>query len=134
MRPTLGSLTSGFGARWGTIHSGINIGSNSSVDPIVASADGIVSRSYKSTSYGETVFIKHNIDGQVYTTVYAHMVSSSRRLFEGEEVAKGQVIGIKGTTGKSFGVHLHFEIHQGEWYYNKTNAVDPIGYGLLKWE
>lgn len=132
MVPSLGPLTSPYGPRWGKMHLGIDIGSNSKVDPIVASADGVVTRSAYSSSYGEVVYIKHNIDGQIYTSVYAHMVSGGRRVSVGQTVSKGQIIGIKGTTGDSTGVHLHFELHTGE--FSKNNAVDPIGTGLLKWE
>jgi murein DD-endopeptidase MepM/ murein hydrolase activator NlpD len=132
MIPSLGPLTSPYGPRWGKMHLGIDIGSNSKVDPVVASADGVVTRSAYSSSYGEVVYIKHNINGQMYTSVYAHMVSGSRRVVTGQNVSKGHVIGIKGTTGDSTGVHLHFEIHTGE--FSKNNAVDPIGTGLLKWE
>ncbi|MFD2216586.1 M23 family metallopeptidase [Metabacillus endolithicus] len=132
MRPSLGPITSPFGPRWGKLHAGIDIGSNASTDPIVASADGVVVRSYTSSSYGECIMIKHNIEGETYTTVYAHMVTGSRRVQMGQTVQKGQVIGIKGTTGSSTGVHLHFEIRKGDWSTNQSNAIDPIGSGLLQ--
>ncbi|WP_143118238.1 M23 family metallopeptidase, partial [Shouchella clausii] len=65
--------------------------------PIVASASGTVIRSHYSSSYGNVVYISHNINGQVYTTLYAHM--ESRLVSAGQSVSKGQQIGTLGTTG-----------------------------------
>lgn len=124
MRPAEGTFTSGFGIRSLGDHKGIDIANSESV-PIVAAADGVVSRSYYSDSYGNAVFISHSINGQVYTTVYAHM---SERVVQGGSVSKGQVIGYMGNTGRSYGQHLHFEIHKGPWTLGKENAVDPAQY------
>ncbi|WAA11396.1 murein hydrolase activator EnvC family protein [Fervidibacillus albus] len=129
IRPAAGPVTSEFGPRWGTTHYGIDIGGTTSGvagDPIYAVAAGVVSKSYYSTSYGNVVFITHYIDGQVYTTVYAHLLS--RGVSEGQIVNQGDVIGKMGTTGYSTGVHLHFEFHVGEWNYAKSNAVNPRNY------
>lgn len=124
-RPAIGPITSGYGHRWGSTHQGVDIGKVAEVVPIVAAADGTVTRSYLSTSYGETIIIQHIIDGQIWETLYAHMVSGSRRVHVGEQVGKGQIIGLMGNTGRSTGPHLHFEIHKGNWNLNKSNAVDP---------
>ena len=127
MRPAVGPVTSEFGSRWGTTHYGIDIGSGGQLGkPIVASAEGTVISSYLSPSYGNVVFISHNIRGRVYTTVYAHM--QSRGVSEGQRVSKGQYIGTMGSTGYSTGVHLHFEIHEGLWNNSKSNAVNPRKY------
>jgi murein DD-endopeptidase MepM/ murein hydrolase activator NlpD len=96
--------------------------------PIHAAADGTVSRSYLSTSYGECIFILHSIDGQVWETVYAHMRTGSRKFCEGDKVKQGQALGLMGSTGESTGQHLHFELHKGRWNVKKTNAVDPLKY------
>lgn len=130
MRPATGTITSGYGQRWGRQHSGIDIGSGGrSGVPIVAAADGVVRKSYTSTSYGETIMIAHNINGTMWESVYAHMVTGSRRHRAGESVKKGDVIGIMGTTGNSTGVHLHFELNKnGLWNANRTNVVNPIHY------
>ncbi|UTC25178.1 peptidase [Cytobacillus phage Bfsp1] len=95
---------------------------------IKASAGGTVSQSYYSDSYGEVVMILHNIDGQEYETVYAHMRSGTRTVSQGDTVTQGQVLGIMGDTGDSDGQHLHFELHVGRWNSSKSNAVDPIPY------
>ncbi|MCQ5364503.1 peptidoglycan DD-metalloendopeptidase family protein [Anoxybacillus salavatliensis] len=126
MRPANGPITSTFGPRWGEFHYGIDIGKRGASVPVVAAADGYVYRSYYSSSYGNVIFIMHYIDGQVYTTVYAHL--ESRLVGEGQNVSKGQMIGYMGNTGRSFGAHLHFELHRGPWNASKSNAVDPLKY------
>ncbi|MBE2912629.1 PcsB-like coiled-coil domain-containing protein [Anoxybacillus flavithermus] len=126
MRPANGPITSTFGPRWGEFHYGVDIGKRGASVPVVAAADGYVYRSYYSPSYGNVIFIMHYIDGQVYTTVYAHL--ESRLVGEGQNVSKGQMIGYMGNTGRSFGAHLHFELHRGPWNASKSNAVNPMQY------
>ena len=124
-RPAAGVVTSQMGPRWNKQHAGIDIAASGTVS-IVAAADGVVSRSYYSDSYGNVVFISHSIGGQLYTTVYAHM--KSRQASAGQVVSKGQQIGIMGNTGHSYGQHLHFEVHKGPWNVSKSNAVNPLNY------
>lgn len=128
MRPATGRVTSEYGQRWGTLHSGIDIGKNGRTGdvPIVASAAGTVIRANYSGSYGNVVMISHYIDGKVMTTVYAHqerLIVSS-----GDQVEKGQIIGYMGNTGQSTGPHLHFEIHEGTWNGSRSNSVNPRNY------
>ncbi|MBM7694627.1 peptidoglycan hydrolase CwlO-like protein [Peribacillus deserti] len=123
-RPAAGILSSNYGLRGSENHKGVDIASGGYV-PIMAAADGIVSRAYASSSYGNVVFVSHSINGQVYTTVYAHMQSFA--VSTGQVVAKGQQIGVMGNTGQSSGQHLHFELHKGPWNAAKSNAVNPIG-------
>lgn len=122
MWPAKGAFTSGYGARWGRLHAGVDLANSADNVPIVASADGTVIRSYYSSSYGNVVFISHNINGKIYTTLYAHM--NSRLVSSGETVSKGQQIGYMGNTGRSTGKHLHFEIHDGAW----KNPINPMNY------
>lgn len=126
-KPASGRLSSGFGYRGfngGGFHYGVDIAQSGTV-PIVAAADGVVIRSYYSSSYGNCVMISHSINGQTYTTVYAHM--SSRSVSDGAVVSKGQLIGYMGNTGDSYGQHLHFELHRGPWNVAKSNAINPVG-------
>ncbi|MGG3467890.1 peptidoglycan DD-metalloendopeptidase family protein [Neobacillus pocheonensis] len=123
-QPAVGRFTSGFGGRGSEFHYGVDVANHTSV-PIVAAADGVVIRSYYSSSYGNCIFISHSINGQVYTTVYAHM--SSRIVGNGAVVKKGQQIGVMGNTGASEGQHLHFELHRGPWTQDKRNAINPVG-------
>ena len=124
-RPSAGRVTSQIGSRWNKFHAGIDIAQSGTV-PVVAAADGVVIRSYLSSSYGNCVMVSHSIGGQTYTTVYAHL--NSRNVGTGQVVAKGQQIGIMGNTGHSYGQHLHFELHKGAWNVSKTNAVNPLNY------
>ncbi|MBO0959070.1 peptidoglycan DD-metalloendopeptidase family protein [Neobacillus sp. MM2021_6] len=121
-RPTSGVITSGFGGRDGAFHYGVDIAKAGTV-PIVAAADGVVYVSHYSNSYGNVIYILHNINGKTYTTVYAHM--QTRLVGEGTTVSKGQQIGIMGNTGDSHGQHLHFELYQGRWAYH--SAISPMG-------
>lgn len=126
-RPAAGSITSGFGYRGfngGGFHYGVDIAKSGTV-PVVAAADGVVIRSYLSSSYGNCIMIAHSVGGQTYTTVYAHL--NSRSVEDGAVVSKGQQIGYMGNTGDSYGQHLHFELHRGAWNAGKTNAINPVG-------
>lgn len=124
--PAPGSITSGFGPRWGTFHYGIDIAKRGSNVPIWAAASGTVSQAYYSSSYGNVIFVTHSIDGKTYTTVYAHL--TSMQVSAGQRVSQGQQIGTMGNTGMSQGQHLHFELHTGPWNGSKSNAVNPIPY------
>jgi murein DD-endopeptidase MepM/ murein hydrolase activator NlpD len=125
IKPAAGYYSSGFGMRDGHMHPGLDIAATGNV-PVVAAADGVVIRSYLSSSYGNVVFISHRINGKTYTTVYAHM--QNRLVSEGQTVKQGQQLGLMGSTGESTGQHLHFELHVGEWNMAKSNAVDPRPY------
>ncbi|GLO68312.1 MULTISPECIES: peptidoglycan DD-metalloendopeptidase family protein [Oceanobacillus] len=122
-RPTAGVVTSRYGNRNGGFHYGIDLGGTEGVSPIVAAANGTVSRAYYSDSYGHVVFIKHNINGKAYETIYAHLYGYF--VSEGQKVNKGEQIGLLGNTGRSTGPHLHFEIHSGSWTIGKENAINP---------
>lgn len=124
--PASGTLTSGYGSRSGGFHNGMDIAKRGPGIPIVATADGVVIRSYYSSSYGNVVFISHSINGQVFTSVYAHM--SNRIVESGAVVKKGERIGTMGNTGQSFGQHVHFELHKGPWNFSKSNGVNPMSY------
>ncbi|SCB68907.1 SH3 domain-containing protein [Bacillus mycoides] len=123
--PTKGIVSSTFDVRWGEMHYGVDFTAPGEV-PILAATSGKVIKSYYSNSYGNVVFIAHTIDGKLYTTIYAHL--KDRTVQAGDRVETGQIIGHMGNTGHSTGQHLHFELHNGEWNFEKTNAVNPIPY------
>ncbi|KXG10678.1 Murein DD-endopeptidase MepM [Anoxybacillus sp. P3H1B] len=124
LMPTSGTITQGFKAGE---HFGIDIANSAANVKVNAAANGVVSRSYYSSNgYGNVVFIQHNINGQTWETVYAHL--SSRAVSVGATVSKGQFIGYMGNTGNSTGQHLHFEVHKGLWNDSKSNAVNPLEY------
>ncbi|MCY4359938.1 MAG: M23 family metallopeptidase [Cyanobacteria bacterium MAG APA_bin_95] len=101
-----GLITSGYGWRWGRMHSGIDISDHVGT-PVLAAADGHVRRaSWHHNGYGYLVELTHP-DGSL--TRYAH---NSRILVKpGQTVYRGQVISEIGCTGSCTGPHLHFEIH-----------------------
>lgn len=92
--------------------------------PVYSSASGKVTRVGKLGTYGNVVMILHSIDGKIYETNYAHL--DSYKVKVGQEVKQGEQIGIMGNTGGSFGVHLHFEIHNGRWATGQPLAIDPM--------
>lgn len=112
----------GFGNEW---HQGVDLASTGKV-AIYASASGVISRAQVLSSYGKVVMIKHIVNGKTYETNYAHLDSYCVRV--GQSVEQGQQIGIMGNTGRAFGIHLHFEIHQGVWAKGQPNAIDPMKY------
>ena len=85
--------------------------------PIVAAGSGKVIYAKRAGSYGNLVKIRH-ADG--YETRYAHMKSFRRGIRYGKYVKKGQTIGYVGTTGRSTGPHLHFELRK------KGRAINPL--------
>jgi murein DD-endopeptidase MepM/ murein hydrolase activator NlpD len=117
--PTQGDLSDAFGTRDGK-HYGIDIAAGEGT-PVSAVHNGKVIKSYYSSTYGNVIFIRGE-DG--YETIYAHL--NNRLVNEGESVNRGKIIGSVGNTGRSYGAHLHFEVHKGEWNIEKTNAIDPL--------
>lgn len=116
------SLTSSFGMRWHPVlggrhmHKGVDLASPIGT-PVHASADGVVGRADWFSSYGLYVALEH---GGSIETRYGHM--SRLAVAAGQQVHKGDVIGYVGTTGRSTGPHLHYEVRvNGE-------AVNPIPY------
>jgi len=75
--------------------------------PIMASGDGVVKKSGWCGGGGNCVVIKHN---STYQTVYAHMSKFAKGIRKGVRVKQGQIIGFVGSTGKSTGPHLHYEV------------------------
>lgn len=124
--PTKGELTSGYGPRWGRLHAGIDIADESAETEVVAAASGTVIRSYYSATYGNCVLVTHKIGDRTFTTLYAHLEKST--VTTGQSIKKGELLGYMGNTGDSRGKHLHFEIHEGQWNYEKSNSVDPLIY------
>jgi murein DD-endopeptidase MepM/ murein hydrolase activator NlpD len=114
--PVSGPVTSPFGYRWGRLHAGIDIGVGYGT-PIHAAASGTVVLAGWTGGYGNYTCIDH---GGGLATCYAHQ--SSYAVSAGAHVSQGQVIGYVGSTGHSFGAHLHFEVR-----INGT-PVDPLGY------
>lgn len=101
--PVAGTLTSGFGFRWGRMHEGIDIAAPTG-RPIGAAAAGTVIVAGWSGGYGNLVVVSH---GSI-STAYGHM--SRIAVSNGQQVGRGTVLGAVGSTGRSTGPHLHFEV------------------------
>ena len=121
---TCSSVSSGFGYRWGTLHDAIDIAGCGYGSNIFAAQDGTVVQSGYKYDNGEFVTINHH---NGYYTMYAHMVSGSRRVRVGDYVVKGQVIGSMGRTGAATGVHLHFAIWRG-YPYRGGSPLNPLAF------
>lgn len=104
--PAKGVFTSGYGWRWGRMHRGIDIANNVGT-PIVAAKDGLVVFSGWSSGYGYLVELAH---GDGTATRYAH--NSRLIVRQGQMVPQGTTISLMGSTGRSTGPHLHFEIRK----------------------
>lgn len=122
--PVRGRISSSFGRRndpfnrgEGAFHSGIDI-SAASGRPIVATADGRVVKAGWAGALGQRVEISHGRNG--LATVYGHMVEVYARA--GQVVRRGEVIGRTGSTGRSTGKHVHYEVHY------KGTRVNPYKY------
>lgn len=118
INPTSGRLTSRFGPRWGRMHMGIDVAGPVGT-PIHAADGGVVIKAGPAGSYGNLVIIDHQ---NGYTTRYAH--NSSINVQVGQTVAQGELICKMGSTGRSTGPHLHFEVRQQGQALNPLNFVN----------
>jgi murein DD-endopeptidase MepM/ murein hydrolase activator NlpD len=103
--PVVGTLTSYYGPRWGSTHTGIDIGAPSGT-PVLAADDGMVVFAGWSGNYGYLVKVDHG-EGRTVTW-YGHL--SKFNVAVGDTVSKGEVIAYVGNTGFSTGPHLHYEV------------------------
>jgi len=112
--PAYGRITDTFGWRRDPFtgrrgfHAGIDI-ANDIGTPVYATADGIISETNRKSDYGNFILINH---GNSLRTRYAHLYKILVK--EGERVEKGQIIGLMGSTGRSTGSHLHYEVIKGK--------------------
>lgn len=113
--PVRGVLTSGFGSRWGKLHAGIDIGVPTGT-AVKAARAGTVTLAGWYGNYGYAVIIDH---GGGATTLYGH--NSQLLAKVGDKVEVGDVIARSGSTGKSTGPHVHFEVRLN------GKAVNPLG-------
>lgn len=117
VRPVSGTITSRFGNRGRSTHTGLDIATSRGT-PIKAAATGTVTYSGYKGSYGNLVIITHSDGTQTY---YAHCNTLS--VTAGQRVSQGQVIATVGSTGNSTGPHLHLEIRVNGVAQNPQNYV-----------
>lgn len=102
--PCPGHITSPFGPRKGRMHYGVDLKLNTG-DPVYSAFDGMVRISKYNRSFGHVVVVRHQ---NGLETLYAHL--SKRLVKPGDEVHAGDLLGLGGNTGRSYGSHLHFEV------------------------
>ena len=122
--PVRGILTDGFGGRSDPFtgepgqHGGIDV-SSAVGQPVRAPADGIVVKAEWENGYGNVVYLSH---GYGYSTRYGHLSGFATR--PGARVKRGDVVGYVGSTGRSTGPHLHYEVRVN------NKPVNPLEYIL----
>ncbi len=123
-------MSSGFGMRrhpvlgYSKMHKGTDFAAPTGT-PIYAAGDGVVSKAGRFSSYGNYVRIRHRND---LDTAYGHM--SKIAVKAGARVKQGQIIGYVGTTGRSTGPHLHYEVLVANKQVNPRGVNLPIGQAL----
>lgn len=119
-------LSSRFGNRkhpilgYTRLHAGVDFAAPTGT-PIYAAGDGTVEIAKVNGGYGKYIRIRHN---GTYSTAYAHLNGYARGVSSGKRVRQGQVIGYVGSTGRSTGAHLHYEIHRD------GKQINPLGLKL----
>ena len=122
-------LSSGYGMRkhpvlgYNKMHKGSDFAAPVGT-PIYAAGDGVIEKMERYNSYGNYVRIRHN---STLKTAYAHMHKFAPKLGAGKRVEQGQIIGYVGTTGRSTGPHLHYEVLVQNEQVNPNRVDLPIG-------
>lgn len=123
-------ISSGFGMRrhpvlgYSKMHKGADFAAPTGT-PIYASGDGVITKAGRFGAYGNYVRIRHRSD---LDTAYAHM--SKIKVKNGQRVKQGDVIGYVGTTGRSTGPHLHYEVLVSNKQVNPRSVNLPVGQAL----
>ncbi len=129
-------LSSGFGLRkhpikgFSAIHKGVDFAAPSGT-PIFAAGDGVLEKVGWINGYGKYILIRHN---STYKTAYAHLKAWARGIRRGVRVSQGQTIGYVGSTGRSTGPHLHYEILINGKQVNPLGVKMPSGKPIPKVE
>ncbi|HYC01956.1 MAG TPA: peptidoglycan DD-metalloendopeptidase family protein [Azospirillaceae bacterium] len=122
-------LTSGFGMRrhpvlgYSKMHKGVDFAAPTGT-PVYAAGAGTIVEIGQKGAYGNYVRIRHNNE---ISTAYAHLSRFGKTARPGARVAQGDIIGYVGTTGRSTGPHLHYEILQGNKQVNPQSVKMPTG-------
>ena len=127
-------LSSGYGMRkhpilgYNKLHQGTDFAARRGT-PIMASGSGTVERASWFGAYGKYIRIRHN---STYKTAYAHLSKFGRNIKAGRKVRQGQIIGYVGSTGRSTGPHLHYEVLVNNKRINSQRLKLPSGKKLSK--
>lgn len=112
-------LTSCYGARWGTMHLGIDLAAPYGNKIMSVGVGTVISAGWNYAGYGISVVVDH---GNGYLTHYAH--ASKALVAVGAKVKAGTPLALEGSTGDSTGPHLHFEVHRGALW----NQIEPAAW------
>ena len=122
-------LSSGFGARkhpilgYTKMHKGVDFAARTGT-PIMAAGDGVVEMAGRNGGYGNYIRLRHN---NSIKTAYAHMSKFAKGMGKGKRVKQGDIIGYVGTTGRSTGPHLHYEVLVDNRQRNPMGVELPVG-------
>jgi len=121
-------------------HNGTDIWAKAEPCWIEAPFDGkVINIGNNPNGFGNSVTLRHDIDGKPYVTLYAHMANGSIKVKVGQKVTAGTPLGKMGSTGTSTGKHLHWELQKGKkwvWNTNGKNFIEPVAFfdALIKKE
>jgi murein DD-endopeptidase MepM/ murein hydrolase activator NlpD len=107
-------------------HKGVDYG-GSTGDPVMATADGLVTFIGRKHQYGKVITLQH---GQKYITLYAHLSRFAKNIRSGSKITQGQIIGYVGTTGLSTGPHLHYEFRVNGVHRNPLTVKLPRSFAI----
>ena len=110
------------------MHRGLDFAAPSGT-PIFAAGDGIIEKAGWNGSYGKYIRIRHT---GTYKTAYAHLSGFHKRIKIGKRVLQGKIIGYVGTTGRSTGPHLHYEVIKNNIQVNRIRIKLPAGKNISK--
>ncbi len=122
-------MSSGYGMRrhpvlgYNKMHKGVDFAAQTGT-PIYAAGDGTIERIGRNGGYGNYIRIRHN---NTLKTAYAHMHKFAKGMKNGKRVRQGQVIGYVGSTGRSTGPHLHFEVLKNDRHVNPKSIKSSPG-------
>jgi len=122
-------LSSGYGMRfhpvlgYNKMHKGVDFAAPTGT-PIYAAGDGTIEYAARKGGYGNYIRIRHN---STLKTAYAHMHRFAKGMGKGKRVKQGEVIGYVGTTGRSTGPHLHYEVLENNKQVNPNRVDLPVG-------
>jgi len=122
-------ISSGYGMRkhpilgYSKMHRGVDFAASSGT-PILAAGDGVIARIGRNGAYGNYIQIRHRGD---YATAYAHLSRFAKGLRKGSRIGQGDIIGYVGSTGRSTGPHLHYEVLRAGAQINPRDLKLPSG-------
>ena len=116
MWPTSGAISQ----RYAWYHQAVDIANRSNPDVVASQGGTVVTAGWNGGGYGNYVVIDH---GNGYRTLYAHLLNNSMTVGAGQRINQGQKLGVMGSTGRSTGTHLHFEVISDKGKLNPLNVL-----------